>query len=125
MYTQSQYATFPIWHNDADLHQIDLRNNQQISLSEINSEKSESYHSWSSNSHWVVFSSRRIDGLHTRLYITHIDKKGKASKPFLLPQKKKDFYKLSMKSYNIPEFVKDRIPVHQAAKIAQKAKEHK
>ncbi|MBD9165822.1 MAG: hypothetical protein EGQ00_02035 [Parabacteroides johnsonii] len=125
MYTQSQYATFPIWHNDADLHQIDLRNNQQISLSEINSEKSESYHSWSSNSHWVVFSSRRIDGLHTRLYITHIDKKGKASKPFLLPQKKKDFYKLSMKSYNIPEFVKDRIPIHQAAQIAQKAKEHK
>lgn len=125
MYTHSEYATFPIWHDDADLYIIDLRTKEKINLPFVNSEKSESYHSWSSNSRWVVFSSRRIDGLHTRPYITYIDHEGKASKPFLLPQNKKDFYKMFMKSYNIPEFIKSPISVHKASQIARKAKTEK
>ena len=121
MYTLSGYATFPIWHDDADLYQINLQTKEKFALSALNSNKSESYHSWSSNSHWVVFASRRIDGLHTRPFIAYIDETGKAAKPFLLPQKEKDFYTLSMKSYNIPELVKGKVTV-RASQIAQKAK---
>ena len=75
----------------------------------LNSNDVESYHSWSSNSRWVVFSSRRIDGLYTRPFIAYINSDGNAAKPFLLPQKDVDFYSLSMKSYNIPEFVTDKV----------------
>ena len=121
MYTLSGYATFPIWHDDADLYQINLQTKEKFALSALNSNKSESYHSWSSNSHWVVFASRRIDGLHTRPFIAHIDEKGQASKPFLVPQKTKNYYTLSMKSYNIPEFIKEKVTL-RGSQIAQKAK---
>ena len=69
----------------------------------------ESYHSWSSNSRWIVFSSRRIDGLYTRPYFAYIDEEGNASKPFLLPQKDTDYYHRFMKSYNIPEFITGKV----------------
>lgn len=42
-------------------------------------------------------------------YIVHIDAQGKPSKPFLLPQKSPDFYDKCLKSFNIPEFVKDKV----------------
>ena len=75
-------------------------------MTAFNSDDTESYHCWSHNSRWMVFSSRRIDGLYTRLYITHIDEQGNASKPFLLPQKDpKRYYADLLFSYNIPEFI--------------------
>ena len=78
-----------------------------------NSPSVESYHSWSSNSRWVVFSSRRIDGLYTRPYIAYIDADGRIGKPFVMPQKTGDFYSNFMNSYNIPEFVGGKIDVGQ------------
>ena len=78
-----------------------------------NSTSVESYHSWSSNSRWVVFSSRRMDGLYTRPYIAYVDADGRISKPFVVPQKKGNFYSNFMNSYNIPEFVKGKIEVGQ------------
>ncbi|MBR3800749.1 MAG: PD40 domain-containing protein, partial [Rikenellaceae bacterium] len=86
MVTRSAYGTFPIWHKDADLWLIDLTTGERRALDELNSDNTESYHSWSSSSRWVVFSSRRIDGLHTRPFIAHVDDEGRFSKPFLLPQ---------------------------------------
>ena len=71
-----------------------------------NSDQVESYHSWSHDGRWMVFSSRRLDGLYTRPYIVYVDKQGNVSKPFLLPQKDpKRFYADLMFSYNIPEFI--------------------
>ena len=109
MFTLSGYGNFSIWHKDADLYMIDLQNGEIIPLDKLNSEDVESYHSWSSNSRWVVFSSRRIDGLYTRPFIAYINPDGKAAKPFLLPQKNVDFYHRFMKSYNIPEFVTGKV----------------
>ena len=81
-------------------------------MSEANSSEVDSYHSWSSNSRFMVFSSRRIDGLYTRLYMTYIDENGLEHKPFLLPQRSpKSFYESLMFSYNIPEFVKGKVRV--------------
>ncbi len=122
MYTLSGYGTFPIWHKDADLYQLNLQDKSHQVLSAANSPEAESYHSWSSNSHWIVFASRRLDGLHTRPFIAYIDENGNPSKPFLVPQERKELYKLSMKSYNIPEFVKERIPVQKATRIARKVR---
>jgi hypothetical protein len=75
------------------------------SIEEINSNESESYHSWSSNGSWVIFSSRRQDGSYTRFYISYFDGKGNFHKPFILPQKDPHFYHQFFKSYNIPEFL--------------------
>jgi Tol biopolymer transport system component len=109
MYTLSDYGNFSIWHKEADLWLLDLQTGENRLLTEVNSEDTESYHSWSSNSRWFVFSSRRIDGLYTRPYIASIDETGKVSKPFLLPQKNPDYYLQSLYSFNIPEFVNGQV----------------
>lgn len=111
--TLASYGNFSIWHKDADLALIDLSDASLKPVDDINSDDVESYHSWSSDSRWVVFSSRRGDGLYTRLYIAHIDVDGVASKPFLLPQDDPAFYDAFMKSYNIPEFVSGPVTVSQ------------
>jgi hypothetical protein len=114
MITLSDHATFPIWHQEADLWMIDLQNgNRPIRLDAFNSSSVESYHSWSSNGHWVVFSSRRKDGLYTRPYIAYIAADGTTGKPFILPQERGDFYQECMTSFNIPELVKGKVEVER------------
>jgi len=109
MFTLSSYGNFSIWHKDADLYLLDLGSRQITRLDALNSDDVESYHSWSSNSRWIVFSSRRIDGLYTRPFFAHVAADGTVSKPFLLPQKDPAYYMKLMKSYNIPEFIKDKV----------------
>lgn len=113
LYALSDYGTFSIWHRDADLRMVDLRSGRGVETSAINSPEAESYHSWSSNSRWFLFNSRRIDGLYTHVYMAHVAEDGTLSKPFLLPQRDPDFYRTFMKSYNIPEFVRGRVSVPQ------------
>jgi len=110
VYTLASYGNFSIWHKDADLHIIDLEKGVSRRFDELNSSDVESYHSWSSNGRWLVFSSRRLDGLYTRPYIAHIRPDGRADKPFPMPQRDPQHYDRLMKSYNIPEFIKDRVP---------------
>ena len=112
MFTLSDYGNFSIWHKEADLWLTDLTTRQSRPLTEVNSNDVESYHNWSSNSRWFVFSSRRIDGLYTRPYIAGIDAQGKVTKPFLLPQKDPDDYIRSFYSYNLPEFVTGPVTVN-------------
>jgi hypothetical protein len=111
MYTLSDYGNFSIWHKEADLWMLNLDERTTWPLSKLNSENTESYHSWSSDSRWVVFSSRRVNGLYTMPYIAHIDEKGKGAKPFLLPQSDPDYYSASFFSFNIPEFINKAIDV--------------
>ena len=72
MYTETAYGQFPIWHPDAEIRMMDLENRTAMDMSALNSPDTDSYHSWSSNSDWVVFSSRRDNGLYTLPYICHI-----------------------------------------------------
>ena len=124
LYTLSGYGNFSIWHKDADLYMADLQTGTSRPLVEVNSDDVESYHSWSSNSRWFVFSSRRIDGLYTRPYIAYVDEDGKVGKPFLLPQKDAGFYQSFMKSFNIPEFITGKVKVRGRV-LAIKANEDK
>ena len=110
VFTLSGYGNFSIWHKDADLYVADLQAGTVKPMTALNSDDVESYHSWSSDSRWMVFSSRRDDGHYTKPYISYVDAEGNAHKPFLLPQKDpKKYYGMLMFSYNIPEFVSDRI----------------
>ena len=119
MFTLADYATFPIWHQEADLWMMDLEDGKLNCLNTLNSNSVESYHSWSSNSRWVVFSSRRMDGLYTRPYIAYVFADGTVGKPFVLPQAKGDFYDKCMNSYNIPELIKGKVDVSRQ-EIVQK-----
>ena len=108
VFTLHDFGTFPIWHAEADLYSLDLENMEPAKL-DLNSEDAESYHSWSSNGRWLVFSSKRSDGRSTRPYIAYIDQDGRSSKPFMLPQRDPDYYDGIIESFNIPEFVTGRI----------------
>ena len=74
-------------------------------LLDVNSPEAESYHAWSSNGRWILFSSRRDDGNYTRLYISYFDENGQAHKPFLLPQRSADIDEELLRSYNAAEFL--------------------
>lgn len=119
MFTLADYGCFPIWHKEADLWLMDLQTGESRPMDEVNSDDTESFHNWSSNSHWFVFSSRRGDGLYTRLYLSSIDAQGKATKPFLLPQKNpQKYYGETVFSFNVPDFTSKKVDLnaHEAAK---------
>lgn len=108
VFTLHNFGTFPIWHAEADLYSINLETLEVLKL-DLNSDEADSYHSWSLNGKWLVFSSKRSDGRSTRPYISYISSDGKASKPFMLPQKDPDIYNNMIESFNIPEFVTGEI----------------
>ena len=111
MFTMAPYGVFHIWHRDADLWMIDLSTLEARPTAELNSRDTESYHSWSSNGRWIVFSSRRDDGNFTRPFIAHIDENGKGTKPFELPCADPDYHRQFMKSYNVPEFMRGPVTI--------------
>ncbi|RLD96001.1 MAG: cytochrome C biosynthesis protein, partial [Bacteroidetes bacterium] len=63
--TLHDYGTFPIWHKEADLCLVDLSTGETMVQEKVNSDDTDSYHSWAQNSRWIVFSSRRYDGRYT------------------------------------------------------------
>ena len=82
---------------------MDLQTGEVRTLDEVKGDKSDTYHSWSSNSRWFVFASKRGDGMYGKPYFSHLDADGKATKPFVLPQKTSRFYDNTFKSFNIPD----------------------
>lgn len=105
LFTMAGYGCFPIWHKEADLWMMNLNNGKAWRLNEADSPNTDSFHNWSTNSRWIVFSSRRGNGLYTRLYIAAINDKGRATKPFLLPQENPwEYYDECTYSYNVPDF---------------------
>ena len=111
MFTLAKSGVFHIWHHDADLWMLDLQTGETRNMEEINSQDTESYHSWSSNGRWVIFSSRRYDGNYTRPFIAHIDKDGHGSKPFELPCSDPDYHRQFLKCYNVPEFMRGPVTI--------------
>lgn len=110
LFSLAPYGNFPAYQPGSDLYLMDLQNLQWRRL-EINSDVSDSWHSWSSNSRWVVFSSKRRDGLFTRPYLTHMSEEGVFSKPVLLPQRDPRFYDAFDRTYNLPEFIQAPVAV--------------
>ncbi len=111
LFTLAECATFPIQHVEADLKMRDLETGKDIDTGILNSAYSDSYHSWSSNGKWIMFSSKRVDGRYTRLFFSHFDGKGRFTKPFMLPQENPDSNTARLYAYNVPEFIKGRAVV--------------
>ena len=111
-FTRHGYGNFSIWHKDSDLWIADLKDGSVRPMEGVNSDDVDSFHTWSSDGKWLVFSSRRDDGLFTKPYFTHVDADGNATKPFLLPQKDPEsYYKRLMRSYNLPAFTTGKVHV--------------
>ena len=64
-----------------------------------NTSNMNSWHSWSPNSRWLVFSSK-ARGAYTQLFLTHVDGNGNDGPPILLEN-----MSLDGRAANIPEFV--------------------
>ncbi|MBP5712935.1 MAG: PD40 domain-containing protein [Prevotella sp.] len=110
LFTLADYGYFSIWHNESEQWLLDLQTGEARLLTEINSKRADSYHNWSANSHWVVFTSRRDDGLYSRLYLTSVDEDGRFTKPFLLPQCHPwEYYSESLYSFNTPDFTNAKV----------------
>ena len=103
LFTVSDYGTFPLFHTESALHLVDLENGEVRALDAVKGDKSDTYHSWSSNSRWFVFASKRGDGMYGKPYFSHLSPDGTPTKPFVLPQKSARFYDYNLKSFNIPD----------------------
>ncbi len=111
MYCLCDFGFFTIWHPESDLWLKDLETGHVRPLTEVNSDDTESFHNWSSNGRWFLFSSRRDDGSYTRLYFSHFDEQGNCSKPFALPWSDPGYNLELMKSYNVPEFMVEPVRI--------------
>ena len=103
LFTVADYGTFPINHLECDLALMDLQSGAMMQMDAVNADKSDTYHSWSSNSRWFVFASKRGDGMFGKPYFAHVSADGTASRPFLLPQKDPHFYDHMLRSFNVPD----------------------
>lgn len=110
LFTLCDYGYFSIWHKESDQWLLDLASGAARPADEINSTDADSFHNWSDNSRWIVFTSRRHDGLYSHLYLAGMDDKGRFTKPFLLPQKNPlEYYRQSLFSFNTPDFTKSKV----------------
>jgi hypothetical protein len=108
-FCMTNYGYFTIHHKTSDIFLFDIEKQQIIKPEGLNSSATESYHSWSVNGRWLVFSSRRIDGVHTRTFIAYVEPTGKMGKPFVLPQKHPGFYDDYLLNFNRPELMTGKI----------------
>lgn len=105
------YGYFSIYNKEADVY-FYHKESGEITRPGINSSLTESYPSWSANGSWLMFVSKRGDGIHSQVWFSHVDEHGKTGKPFLLPQKAPDFYRDYMYNYNRPEFITGKVDVN-------------
>lgn len=112
-----RYGNFPIYQPSSDLCVLDLTTHKGRRL-EINSDQSDSWHCWSSNGRWIVFSSKRLDGLFARPFFSYMDEQGRFHKPFLLPQEDPAYYDTCLQTFNVPELVQGPI-TEKESELAQ------
>lgn len=118
LFTLSDYGYFSIWHKESDQWLLDLQSGNARPLDEINSPEADSFHNWSADSRWIVFTSRRLDGLYSHLYITSVGDDGRMTKPFLLPQENPaEYYERSLYSFNTPDFTQTKVEFDTEAAV--------
>lgn len=120
----STHGVFPPYQDVSDLILFDLEEGTRRYASELNSTRAESYHAWSSTGKWVVLSTRREDGIYTRLYLAHFNDDGTFTKPFALPQRDPEFNRKYLFAFNVPEFTIEpvRVPARRIAAFIRGSK---
>ncbi len=95
---------------DSELYIIPAEGGEARRL-RANTPRMNSWHSWSSNGRWLVFSSK-ANTAYTQLFLTHIDEDGQSTPPVVLER-----FTGSDRAANIPEFVP--LPADAIAKIKE------
>ncbi len=95
---------------DSELYIIPAEGGEARRL-RANTPRMNSWHSWSSNGRWLVFSSK-ANTAYTQLFLTHIDEQGESTPPVVL-----DRFTGSDRAANIPEFV--ALPAESIVKITE------
>lgn len=103
VFSMADYGCFPTYQPSCDLYMLNVETGEYLPLPS-NSDRCDSWHSWSTNGRWLIFSSKRSDGIFARLYFVHCDSEGKTGKAFVLPQKNPAMYDSFLDTYNVPEF---------------------
>lgn len=113
LFCMCRYGCFPVYQPTSDLYLMDLATGDYRKL-DVNSSYSESWHSWSANSRWIAFSSKRQGGSLTRTYLSYVDKTGQVHKPFVVPQKDPEYYDSLIETFSVPELIEGRVRVSKA-----------
>jgi hypothetical protein len=108
VFCMHDWGPSPHLRENSDLYCMDLHTRAMARL-EANSPYAESWHSWSSNGRWLAFSSKRMGGVLTRIFLCHIDTAGRAGKPFAVPYPDPAFYDAFVNVCNTPEFITARV----------------
>ena len=120
MFTLLDYGYFSIWHKESEQWIMNLETGESRPMDEINSDDADSYHNWSANSHWIVFTSRRDNGLYSQLFLASVDENGMATKPFLLPQENpQEYYDETLYSFNTPDFTLEKVSFDNKSAIKE------
>lgn len=106
----ADYGYFTVYNETSDIAILDLES-REIIHPEINSESVESYPSWSSNGKWLLFNSKRADGISSRPYFSYFNE-GVARKPFILPQESAMWNVEELRNINRPEFATSKLPLN-------------
>ncbi len=110
MFCLSDYGQ-AIFSGSSDLYLKNLETGEVRPMDVANSDKVESYHSWSTNGRWFAISTRRDDENYTRFYFSYFDKSGQEHKPFEMPQEDPLHGVYLLKSYNVPEFMVEPVKI--------------
>lgn len=112
LFAEGPWGLFHIWHTSADVQMLDLEADESsLNLQRLNSLWPESYPSFSSNDRWIMFESRRDDGNYTRTYFAYFDANGSLHKPFEVPAEDPEYFRLLLRSWSRPEFMKEPVRV--------------
>ena len=110
VYVRQDYGTMPIYHKESDLWLLDLETGANRPMSEINSDDVDGFHGWDSSGRWMLFSTRREDGIFTRTYFTHFGPDGTCTKPFPLPMATAEKARQDRFAQSLPKMLTGPLP---------------
>jgi hypothetical protein len=111
LFCATDHGNFTTFRESSDLVVFDPASGSVRTADAANSPRAESFHSWSSNSRWVVFSSKRRDGVVGLPYFSYVDPDGSLRKPFLLPEKNPDRMITGLANYHLPVLIRRRVSI--------------
>lgn len=116
VFSAIESGCFPVFQPASDLYLLSLPNRQVRPL-EVNSPQADSWHCWSGNGRWLVYSSKRRDGVFSLVYLSYFDASGQFSKPLLLPQEDPAYHDTCLDNFNVPELRPGPVPYDEAALV--------